>query len=150
MLEGGLKWMTLVLKNLKPKAEGFAKLNDASESILTVDDPIIITDPPYFDNIAYADVSDYFYIWHKRILNDIYPDLFKTILTPKQREITALSHRFNNSKIDAEKHFLNGLSKAAKLIAKGKIIFPYYTIMLISRLKQKLLVNLLLQVGRPF
>ena len=43
--------MTLVLKNLNKKAEGFAKLNDASESILTADDPIIITDPPYFDKL---------------------------------------------------------------------------------------------------
>ena len=46
---------------------------------------IVATDPPYYDNIGYADLSDFFYVWLRRSLGDIYPDLFSTLLTPKAR-----------------------------------------------------------------
>jgi len=52
----------------------------------------VLTDPPYYDNVPYSYLSDFFYVWLKRVLGDIYPDLFSTPLTPKRDEIVAYSH----------------------------------------------------------
>ncbi len=69
----------------------------------------VITDPPYYDAIAYADLSDFFYVWFKRILSDIYPLNFATPQTPKSEECTALKHHHDNSKEKAKSHFENKL-----------------------------------------
>lgn len=69
----------------------------------------VVTDPPYYDAIAYADLSDFFYIWLKRILGDIYPANFATPSTPKSEECTALKHHHENSKENATQHFENKL-----------------------------------------
>jgi len=65
----------------------------------------VITDPPYYDAIAYADLSDFFYVWLKRTLSDIYPQIFSTPQTPKSEECTALKHHHQNSLEEAKKHF---------------------------------------------
>jgi adenine-specific DNA methylase len=52
----------------------------------------VITDPPYYDNVPYSYLSDFFYVWLKRAIGDLYPDLFATPLTPKSEEIVAYSH----------------------------------------------------------
>ena len=65
----------------------------------------VITDPPYYDAIAYADISDFFYVWMKRTLSDIYPMNFSTPQTPKAEECTALKHHHNNSEEEAKRHF---------------------------------------------
>ncbi|WP_455143215.1 DUF1156 domain-containing protein [Candidatus Hodarchaeum mangrovi] len=59
----------------------------------------IITDPPYYDNVPYADLSDFFYVWFKRILKDIFPDLFSSYLSPKKEEIIANKSRQDNPKL---------------------------------------------------
>ena len=69
----------------------------------------VITDPPYYDSMAYADLSDFFYIWLKKTLGDIYPTNFATPQTPKTEECTALKHHHNGSKELAKKHFENKL-----------------------------------------
>ena len=60
------------------------------------DDPLdapglVATDPPYFDAIGYADLSDYFYMWHRRALRAVHPDLYATIAAPKTGELTAVA-----------------------------------------------------------
>lgn len=65
----------------------------------------VVTDPPYYDAIAYADISDFFYVWMKRTLSDIYPMNFTTPQTPKAEECTALKHHHNNSEEEAKQHF---------------------------------------------
>ncbi|MFZ5429852.1 MAG: DUF1156 domain-containing protein [Bacteroidota bacterium] len=65
----------------------------------------VVTDPPYYDAIAYADLSDFFYVWLKRSLGDVYPFNFATPQTPKTEECTALKHHHNNSTEAAKKHF---------------------------------------------
>lgn len=65
----------------------------------------VVTDPPYYDAIAYADISDFFYVWMKRNLSEIYPLNFATPQTPKSEECTALKHHHNNSEEEAKKHF---------------------------------------------
>ena len=70
----------------------------------------VVTDPPYYDAIAYADISDFFYVWMKRTLGDIYPINFATPQTPKAEECTALKHHHHNSEAEAKKHFENILT----------------------------------------
>ena len=71
-------------------------------------DIVVSTDPPYFDNIAYADLADFFYVWLRLGLRDIHKDLFETILTPKVEELTALPHHHGDSQQLANTHFEEG------------------------------------------
>ena len=67
---------------------------DATTTIHATDRPLIVTDPPYYDNIHYADSSDFFYVWLRPLIRDIYPELFAGITTPKHEEIVANRFRF--------------------------------------------------------
>ncbi len=73
---------------------------------------IVSTDPPYYDNISYADLSDFFYVWLRHSLNKVYPDLFRTMLVPKAQELIASPYRFEGSKQRAQQFFEHGLSEA--------------------------------------
>lgn len=73
---------------------------------------LVSTDPPYYDNIGYAALSDFFYVWLRRTIGDQYPDLFKTILVPKAPELIAAPERFNGDKEKAKEHFESGFRKA--------------------------------------
>jgi len=74
--------------------------------------PMISTDPPYYGNIGYADLADFFYVWLRRSLGRIYPDLFNTLLTPKEEELVATPHRFNGDRQMSQDFFEEGLGKA--------------------------------------
>ena len=71
----------------------------------------VVTDPPYYDAIAYADISDFFYVWLKQTLADVYPLTFSTPQTPKTEECTALKHHHNNNVEQARKHFEDKLTE---------------------------------------
>jgi putative DNA methylase len=73
----------------------------------------ISTDPPYYDNIAYADLSDFFYVWLRRALRSFLPGLFSTIAVPKAEELVATPYR-HGSKEKAEAFFLDGMKKAMR------------------------------------
>ena len=73
--------------------------------------PSLSTDPPYYDNIGYADLSDYFYIWMRRSLRSIYPDLLRRLETPKMDELVATPYR-HGGRDNAEAHFMKGMSMA--------------------------------------
>ena len=79
---------------------------------------MVCTDPPYYDNISYADLSDFFYIWHRRCLNGIYPDLYSTLLVPKAQELVADRVR-QGSWEGAAEFFETGLRQAFR--ARGAI-----------------------------
>ena len=82
------------------------------------------TDPPYYDNIGYADLSDFFYVWLRRSLKPIFPDLFATLAVPKAEELVATPYR-HGSKENAEAFFLNGMTKAIERLAeKAHAAFP--------------------------
>ena len=72
---------------------------------------IISSDPPYYDNIGYADLSDFFYLWLRRSLKSIYPQLFRTMLVPKTEELVATPYRFEGSKEKAREFFEDGMFK---------------------------------------
>lgn len=120
-----LSYIIRVLKHESPPSDvkvvdAYVYCSDAAWLQLENDTAdIVVTDPPYFDAIAYADLSDYFYIWLKRGLNDIFPEAFATPLTPKSEEATALKHRHNNDAEKAKQHFT---FKLATCFAKAKQI----------------------------
>ncbi len=93
-------------------SEGFAKQLDATAAINGVPSPVVSTDPPYYDNIGYADLSDFFYVWLRRSAGKIYPQVFSTLLVPKAQELVATPYRFNGSKEKAQRFFEEGLGKA--------------------------------------
>jgi putative DNA methylase len=96
--------------NLPAFGLGSVSQDDATTQIISKL-KIISTDPPYYDNIAYADLSDFFYVWLRRVLKDIYPKLFSTLSSPKAEELVATPYR-HGSKEAAEAFFLNGMKCA--------------------------------------
>ncbi len=95
---------------------GVVQQGDAATVISAETGAITITDPPYHDNIAYADISDFFYVWLRRTIGKIYPDICATLLTPKSQEIVAAAYRFGNDRSRAEQHFADGLTSAFNLM----------------------------------
>lgn len=103
----------LLLGNSKIK--GFAIQADA-QSIAYPGRYMISTDPPYYDNIAYADLSDFFYVWLRQSIKETYPDLFSTMLVPKAEELVATPYRFEGRTDKAREFFESGMLQAFKQI----------------------------------
>jgi putative DNA methylase len=78
---------------------------------------VVSTDPPYYDNIGYADLSDFFYVWLRRSLKPIFPELFATIVVPKAEELVATAYR-HGGREKAEAFFLTGMTEAMHRIAE--------------------------------
>jgi putative DNA methylase len=77
---------------------------------------VVSTDPPYYDNIGYADLSDFFYVWLHKSLKPVFPDLFATLAVPKAEELVATPYRHGGKK-EAEAFFLDGMTRAINNIA---------------------------------
>lgn len=92
-------------------AHNTASQVDAATGAEGLSNILISTDPPYYDNIGYAPLSDFFYVWLRRTLSDVYPDLFRTMMVPKLEELTASPDRFGGNKLEARKHFEGGFRK---------------------------------------
>ena len=95
---------------------GIATQADANSQTISFG-KAISTDPPYYDNIEYADLSDFFYAWLRRSLRDVYPDLFATVAVPKEEELVANPYR-RGSKANAESFFLEGMTRAMRRLAQ--------------------------------
>jgi putative DNA methylase len=78
---------------------------------------VVSTDPPYYDNIGYADLSDFFYVWLRRSLRPVFPDLFSTLAVPKAQELVATPYR-HGSREKAEAFFLGGMTQAMHRLAE--------------------------------
>jgi putative DNA methylase len=104
------------LAQLPAIKSGFAKQEQAQIQC-TSTGKIISTDPPYYDNIAYADLSDFFYVWLRKALRSIYPSLYATVAVPKQDELVATSYR-HGGKESAEAFFLVGMTEALHNLAE--------------------------------
>ncbi len=88
---------------------------DARSTANAIESPVVIvTDPPYFDQIGYADLSDYFYVWHRRALRRVHPDLYATIVTPKDEELIATPFRHGGSREKAARYFVDGFTETFK------------------------------------
>ena len=111
-----------------------------SPAKLMQEQPVVVsTDPPYYDNIGYADLSDFFYVWLRRSLGHIYPDLFSTLLVPKAEELVATSYRFDGDKEKARVFFEDGLFRA--LARMREIAHPNYPLTIYYAYKQTELVK---------
>ena len=85
---------------------------------------VISTDPPYYDNIGYADLSDFFFCWMKPLIRPVYPDLFDVLATPKSEELVATPYRHGGKKA-AESFFLDGMSRAiASMVRQSSSDYP--------------------------
>lgn len=106
----------MVLNFLPSGTTAFSVQVDASTQNVGLG-KIVSTDPPYYDNIGYADLSDFFYVWLRRSLRSVFPDLFATVAVPKVEELVATPYR-HGSKEKAEKFFLEGMTKALSRLAE--------------------------------
>jgi len=111
-----LEWVEMFLTDSPAAPNGWAAQQDASAQSVSVD-KLVSTDPPYYDNIGYADLSDFFYIWLRRSLRPVFPDLFATLAVPKAEELVATPYR-HGSKEAAEQFFLDGMTQAMHRLAE--------------------------------
>lgn len=111
---GAVSWITKVIEISPCTTKGVVKQIDATISDAYAKSIVVSTDPPYYDNIGYADLSDFFYVWLRRSLASIYPDLFSTLLVPKAQELVATPYRFGGNKQKAKEFFEAGLGKVFK------------------------------------
>lgn len=112
-----------VLDRFVPFSMGCEVQHDA-QTVVYENGAVISTDPPYYDNIGYADVSDFFFCWLKPAIKNVFPDLFSVLATPKSEELVATPYR-HGGKAGAEAFFLNGMSNAvANMAAQSSDIFP--------------------------
>jgi len=111
-----IEWIENVILNFIPNNRGFAKQADAQKQNISTD-CLISTDPPYYDNIGYADLSDYFYVWLRRTLKPIFPGLFATLAVPKNEELVATPYRHESKEL-AEAFFLSGMTLAMNRLAE--------------------------------
>jgi putative DNA methylase len=115
--------ITKVIERLYPYSQGHEVSHDAQ----TLNYPagsVISSDPPYYDNIPYADLSDFFYSWLRRSIKDIYPDLLSVLAVPKMEELVADRMRHSGAE-SAERFFLDGMKQAInRMSAQSTDLFP--------------------------
>jgi putative DNA methylase len=109
-------WTIQSIPNIGLWTAGFSSQADAGAQTISVM-KVVSTDPPYYDNIGYADLSDFFYAWVRRAMRGVFPDLFGTLTTPKAEELVATPDR-HGGKENAESFFLGGMTRAMQRLAE--------------------------------
>ena len=118
-----LDWIEPAVRFLIGTAPGHAAVESATAQ-LTSNGKVVSADPPYYDNIGYADLSDFFYVWLRRSLQTVFPSLFVTLATPKDEELVATPYR-HGSRQQAEAFFLDGMTRAMhRLVEHAHPAFP--------------------------
>ena len=110
-----ISYLVKAVVGLPALAHGEAYQAEASQ--VAIKSRILSTDPPYYDNISYADISDFFYVWLRRSLKSIYPDLLSTMAVPKAEELIASPYR-HGGKLQAETFFMDGMTRAMHHFSK--------------------------------
>ncbi len=131
--EDGLTWTINALERVPSRPISEAAQNDAL-GVMERSNCIVATDPPYYDNVGYADLSDYFYVWLRRSLTTLYPDLFSTLLTPKVAELVAEPSRVDGNKEKAERRFEEGFERAFANLRR--VSHPNYPLTVFYAFKQ--------------
>jgi len=111
----GIDWVYKALLLFSTQSLGFAEQVDAQNQIISIC-KVVSTDPPYYNNIGYADLSDFFYVWLRQSLKLVFPNIFSTLAVPKAEELVATQYR-HGSKEAAETFFLNGMTQAMQRLA---------------------------------
>ena len=127
-------WCIKAIEGLPGTActQGVALADNAATQAISAN-KVVSTDPPYYDNIAYADLSDFFYVWLRRNLRGIFPALFATMAVPKSDELVATLYR-HDSRGAAEAFFLSGMTQAMNNLAK--LSHPAYPVSIYYAFKQ--------------
>ena len=107
---GGTNSISLGLGSVYTRVRGQSSQRDARSTVIQPH-PVVSTDPPYYDNIGYADLSDFFYVWLRRSVRSVFPELFATMAVPKAEELVATPYR-HGGKETAEAFFLDGMTEA--------------------------------------
>ena len=114
-----------VIGRLPAYPQGFVQQQDVLSLKNLSESPLVSTDPPYYDNVGYSDLSDFFYIWLRKALRGIYTDLFLTVATPKSSELVAEAYRFGGNGEAAKHYFEAGLNQAfEKIISISHDSYP--------------------------
>ncbi|WP_028873819.1 DUF1156 domain-containing protein [Tepidiphilus margaritifer] len=113
---GQINYFTKVIENVPSVPIGHVCQQDAQTQEISRG-KVVSTDPPYYDNIGYADLSDFFYVWLRRALRPIFPNLYATLAVPKAEELVATPYR-HGSREAAERFFLEGMKRALKNLAQ--------------------------------
>ena len=111
-----IEWAAKALQLFPAIARGWVVQQDA-QTQATSRNKVVSTDPPYYDNIGYADLSDFFYVWLRKSLKPIFPGLYATLAVPKAEELVATPYR-HGSKTEAEAFFLDGMTRAMHNLAE--------------------------------
>ncbi|EIU1611975.1 DUF1156 domain-containing protein [Pseudomonas aeruginosa] len=131
--EDAVGWVVKVIEcSLSASSYGRACQSDAQTQSVSRD-KVISTDPPYYDNIPYADLSDFFYVWLRKSLRSIFPRLYSTLAVPKAEELVASVHR-QGSRSDAERFFLDGMTTAMHNLAEQ--VHPAFPVTIYYAFKQ--------------
>ena len=112
-----LEWAVEAIQMLHTNSIGYAEQADAQVDC-GLRNIIVSTDPPYYDNIGYADLSDFFYIWLRKSLKDIFPKAFSTMLVPKEEELIATPFRNEGNQEKAKQFFENGMLATCRQLYK--------------------------------
>ena len=116
VVDGIAKAFSKAVEIVKPNWTGYAEQQDATTQTVSRD-RVVSTDPPYYDNIGYADLSDFFYVWLRRSLRSVVPEIFGTVAAPKAAELIASPYR-RGSPEAAERFFLDGMERAVSRVAE--------------------------------
>ncbi|MGN6707243.1 MAG: DUF1156 domain-containing protein [Rhodanobacter sp.] len=114
-VSSGFEWSKKAIELFPAKPTGLVRQADAQGQGIS-NGKVVSTDPPYYDNINYADLSDFFYVWLRRTLRGTFPSLFATVAVPKAEELVATPYR-HGGKEGAERFFLDGMTAAMHNIA---------------------------------
>jgi putative DNA methylase len=129
-----VEWIAKAVDRLPAVGSASVQQLDAAHAVQAARDAVVCTDPPYYDNIGYADLSDFFYVWLRRSLGAVYPALFSTLATPKTQELVASSYRFDGDRKEADRFFERGLGEAFSRIREAQ--HPEYPLTLFYAFKQ--------------
>ena len=116
---GQVSWIAKAVANLPASDTGEVLQGDAATRLAEVEKSLICTNPPHYDNIQYADISDFFYVWLRHNLSDVWPEECATLQTPKKEELVANVQRAG-SKDKAREHFESGMSAVMEQIAHNQ------------------------------
>lgn len=110
--DSALSWIPKVIRNYATDIESGVVTQEDAMSGSKKDKYLVSTDPPYYSNVPYADLSDFFYVWLRKILREQYPELFMTLGTPKSNELVAERYRYDGDEQKAKEFFEDGMYKA--------------------------------------
>jgi len=128
----GIEWVAKAMDAFPIRGVGASLQADAAVQSLSASN-VVSTDPPYYDNVPYADLSDYFYVWLRRSMRPTFPDLFATLAVPKTEELVAFAYR-HNGKAGAEAFFLDGMTQAMHRLAE--LAHPAFPVSIYYAFKQ--------------